>query len=91
MGGSSGGGFIGSVFSTVAGIVDGALGGGDQEGQSTSNATTDNSVADPVDTRTPEQIAADNAAADVQAGNANPETKKKSEGKSLPGALGRDE
>jgi hypothetical protein len=90
MGGSSGGGFVGSIMSAVADVVN-SVTGEDGQQQATNNATTDNSVADPVDTRTPEQIAADNAAADVQAGNANPETKKKSEGKSLPGALGRDE
>ncbi|MBU3554836.1 hypothetical protein [Polynucleobacter sp. UB-Piko-W3] len=91
MGGSSGGGFVGSIMSAVADVVNTVTGEDGQQKQATDNATTDNSVADPVDNRTPEQIAADNAAADVNAGNANPETKKKSEGKALPGALGRDE
>ena len=90
MGGSSGGGFIGSVMSAVADVVN-SITGEDGQQQATDNATTDNSVSDPVETRTPEQIAADNAAADTAAGNTNPEQKKKAEGKSLPGALGRDE
>ena len=91
MGGSSGGGFVGSVMGAVAEVVGSITGEDGQQQQATNSATADNSVKEPVDTRTPEQIAADNAAADIQAGNANPENRKKAEGKSLPGALGRDE
>lgn len=95
MGGSSGGGMIGGLMSAAISIADQAssalFGSGYDEQRAAEKARLDNSVPEPVDERTPEQIAADNEAADTAAGNANPETKKKAEGKSLPGALGRDE
>ena len=90
MGGSSGG-MIGGMMAAAISIADEAsdawLGTDKKNEKAKQNAQEDNSI----DTRTPEQIAADNEAADTAAGNANPETKKKAEGKSLPGALGRDE